>query len=986
MILLACGHCGAKLKVKDELSGRAVRCRKCQHTFTVPYPVEEATVPPQLGGAHMANEATTLSSSQDESILHEARLTETVIEDRQDPEMPDDIFVAGTRYQGEGEIARGGMGAIVRAVDQDIRREVAVKFILNQADERQKTRFIEEAQITGQLEHPNIVPIHQLGVHQDGRCFFSMKMVKGRSLADLLKKQGEPGASATGGGFSLGRLLNIFTNICNALAYAHARNVIHRDLKPANIMIGDFGEVYVMDWGLAKVLGQKSDVDTPFSPGSKNRAARVAAVATNRAADSNLTQAGAIMGTPAYMPPEQALGEAVDQRSDIYSLGAILYEILTLSPPVGRDVDQIAILLRVAEGAIRPPEKQAPERARQGLIPPELSAIALKALAKDPADRYQTVEALQRDIQLFVEGRSVSAKRDTAWELFKKLVKRNKGVSLATAAGLLVLAVVLGLAFYFINQERQEAVAARDKAEDNYQAFLKEQEEKRAANKKSAPAFLRAARLLSGEKQFEDALAQVNLALDYDREQTGAYLLKGQLLLGLERYTQALGPLEAYRKRKQDDPLAVKLVELAARPEPDKGDYLWALYDVFQKQKATPFADRMTHLVEALRGPQIKLQPLYQKRIEAAWPGHGNRLSLDKNGNLKLDLSSTQIRDLSPIKEMKLAILDLRGAPVEDLTPLADMPLTWLNLYGCLALKSLRGLEGMKLTWLNVERDILLSDLQPLSAMPLKWLNLSGCGQVKDLEPLRDTPLENLYMAATGVASLEPLRGMKLKKLTLQNCGYVKDLSPLRGMPLESLHLACYGSPIRDFKPLRGMPLQFLDMGFSAIHDLEVLRGMPLKELHMGACGNVRDLSPLRGMLLTKLTAGPKVKDLEPLRGMPLTDLSLRECSDIKDFGILKDMHLTWLSLAKCTQVRDLEFMRGKKLTHLNIGECTQLEDLTALAGMDLRYISLTPRHVKKGMEILRGMKSLDFIAVERVGQWNPPEFWKLYEKGEFKN
>src|SRR5207302_2137596 len=133
---------------------------------------------------------------------------------------------------------------------------------------------------------------------------------------------------------------------------------------------------------------------------------------------------------------------------DIYSLGAILYEVLTLSPPVGGGDDQLAHLLRVAEGDIKPPEKLAPWRARRGLIPPELSAVALKALAKDPANRYQTVEALQRDIQLYLEGRSVSAKRDSGWELFQKLVKRNKGVSLATTAAVVVLAVVRGFAFY----------------------------------------------------------------------------------------------------------------------------------------------------------------------------------------------------------------------------------------------------------------------------------------------------------------------------------------------------------------------------------------------------------------------------------------------------------------------------------------------------------------------------------------------------------
>src|SRR5262249_51424467 len=169
------------------------------------------------------------------------------------------------RYVVETEIARGGMGAGLRAVDCDIRREVAVKYLLDQADGKKRERFREEAQITGQLEHPNIVPIHELGVDSEKRLFFSMKMVKGRSLADILAAERKDektakkgrfspitglfrGSARKEGDFSQGRLLNIFVNVCNAIAFAHARGVVHRDLKPANIMVGDFGEVYVMDW------------------------------------------------------------------------------------------------------------------------------------------------------------------------------------------------------------------------------------------------------------------------------------------------------------------------------------------------------------------------------------------------------------------------------------------------------------------------------------------------------------------------------------------------------------------------------------------------------------------------------------------------------------------------------------------------------------------------------------------------------------------
>ncbi len=171
----------------------------------------------------------------------------------------------GSRYTIESEIARGGMGAVVRAVDCDIRREVAIKYMLDDSDQGRKARFVEEAQITGQLEHPNIVPIHELGLDADKRLFFAMKLVNGRSLGQIVNELRKQPATAEKT-WPLSRLLNIFVSICHALAYAHSRGVIHRDLKPANIMVGDFGEVYVMDWGLAKVIIRERQ--TPISPTS----------------------------------------------------------------------------------------------------------------------------------------------------------------------------------------------------------------------------------------------------------------------------------------------------------------------------------------------------------------------------------------------------------------------------------------------------------------------------------------------------------------------------------------------------------------------------------------------------------------------------------------------------------------------------------------------------------------------------------------------
>jgi serine/threonine protein kinase len=278
------------------------------------------------------------------------------------------------------------MGAVLRAVDCDIRREVAVKYLLDQADPRKKVRFVEEAQITGQLEHPNIVPIHEVGVDGQGRLFFSMKMVRGRSLQQVLQELRETPRAAQKE-FPLGRLLTVFVNVCHALAYAHSRGVVHRDLKPANIMVGDFGEVYVMDWGLAKVLHRAAPAEPPaaiiqatpsftWAEATEASAVSTPTVQTSRQESDDRTVDGTILGTPLYMAPEQALGNlaAIDQRTDVYALGAILYEMLALQPPIDKQGGSAEILRRVVQGEIvssgfSKGVRSAPSRTRFGRQP-----------------------------------------------------------------------------------------------------------------------------------------------------------------------------------------------------------------------------------------------------------------------------------------------------------------------------------------------------------------------------------------------------------------------------------------------------------------------------------------------------------------------------------------------------------------------------------------------------------------------------------------
>ena len=234
------------------------------------------------------------------------------------------------RFEVHGEIGRGGMGAVLRGRDPALGRDLALKVLLDNhhGDAGVLRRFHEEAQIGGQLQHPGLVPVHELGTDGD-RPFFAMKLVEGRTLAGLLK---ERPSTADG----LPRFLGIFEQVCQAIGYAHSRGVIHRDLKPSNVMVGAFGEVQVMDWGLAKVIGGPSTKSTADTKQNIRTAPGDCAGSESRA--------GSVMGTPAYMPPEQARGEIdhLDHRSDVFGLGAILCEILTGKPPfTGRDANDV---------------------------------------------------------------------------------------------------------------------------------------------------------------------------------------------------------------------------------------------------------------------------------------------------------------------------------------------------------------------------------------------------------------------------------------------------------------------------------------------------------------------------------------------------------------------------------------------------------------------------------------------------------------------
>jgi len=344
---------------------------------------------------------------------------------REEADFPD---LGSSKYLIIHKLGSGGMGTVYLAQDIDLGRKVAVK-VMNAAEQTGAlaARMTREARIVALLEHPSIVPIHDVGSLADGRVFYAMKLVQGSRLDEFA-------SSAT----SLSELLRVFQKVCEAVAFAHARGVIHRDLKPENIMVGPFGEVLVMDWGVAKVLesarGDSPTValDSAAANDVFDDADLVATIPLSSDGGAADTRSGTIIGTPAYMSPEQARGqtELLDPRSDVYSLGAILFFLLTSRAP--------AAFSRQGEsrqGRLRPREIDAK-------IPRAIEAVCLKAMSEPRNQRYGGAEEIASDVVRFLDGQPVSAYRENIFEKAGRWLGKNRFIVLLILAYLIMRVIV----------------------------------------------------------------------------------------------------------------------------------------------------------------------------------------------------------------------------------------------------------------------------------------------------------------------------------------------------------------------------------------------------------------------------------------------------------------------------------------------------------------------------------------------------------------
>ena len=1000
------------------------RAASLEAGLTAAFPADAAVV---LGDAnHSVLKALSKTIHMSRVVLREAAEEgrDPVVRPKS-PEMPDRN--ADSRYQVQGEIARGGMGAILKGRDTDLGRDLAIKVLLDEHKDKPEViqRFVEEAQIGGQLQHPGIAPIYELGQFADKRPFFAMKLVKGVTLSKLLADRAEPSADR-------GRLLGIFEQVCQTMAYAHSRGVIHRDLKPANIMVGAFGEVQVMDWGLAKVLLAGGVADEKKSRALQQGQSIIQTLRSGVGSDppgtpgslGSQTLMGSVMGTPAYMPPEQALGEIdnLDERADVFGLGAILCEILTGKPPyVG--TDGTAVFRQASRGKL----DDCMARLDACWADADLIALTKHCLELEPKKRPRDASALAERVSGYLQSvetklRETELAKVDAQVRAEELRRRQK---LTFTAGVAVAAsLVVGLSASMWQGLRADREANRAKSEERRAVAVLD--ELRA----TAPAFAEQARALAAKEQFREAIAKLDYAVKLRPDAAEYLVATGDLLQCQLKLAEAAA---IYREALRVQPGLARAAasaqlcdELLAAKTREDGkltrESLAKLHLAMQRQQR-PAAELMP--VARLLGEEKKLLVEYwlarlkDLPVSAENPLE-KRLTVREDGRLALDLSDTKVLDL---------------------TPLAGAPLAALNLSQCQELSDLSDLRGLELIELNIS-ETSVTDLTPLGEMQtLEKLDVSN-SRVSDLTALGALRLKALECKRCPISDLNPIRKMPLEALDLHGTR-VSDLSPLIGMPIKNIDLSL--APVLDFSPLAQLPLEKCYLQRNRITDLVVLRGKPLKELVIWGCeharnyevlteiktlellllpatyrdlpvkdyeaiGTLRDLPQLRQLgseIMNRMgyaATGSKdifwqewdreqtffsalrkngiafkfrrhstgtytldirdqpLRDLSILKGMPIIELDLHRCP-FADLTPLHDLKLEKLSITS-DAVADLSPLRGMSIDRLYLNNCSKLTDVSPLTELPLRELYLDGCQKLTDVAALAKIPTLEKVTV----------------------
>ncbi len=923
------------------------------------------------------------------------------------------------KYAIVGGIGVGGMKSIVRASDRDTGRDVAMAEMREEKKKGFSKQFVREARLAANLEHPNIVPVHEIGIKKDGSPYFTMKLVRGENLAYIIDRLDDE-KSFYSKQFNLHHRLRIFIKVCDAIAFAHSRGVIHLDLKPENVQIGEFGEVLVLDWGLAKLIGSQDDEDEPPQDNqTKNPPNDRPLMERIGNGSVEITMDGVIKGTPGYMAPEQVAGKnkEKDERTDIYALGAILYSLLTFQKPVDGDNPQI-MMLNTLEGNIPTPRKRAPDKN----IPKSLEAVVVKALALRKENRYQTVKELSNDIDAFLGGFATSAEKATLLKRLVLMVKRHKALASVVTA-LIAISFVFG-AYVLAEYQRQWG---------NWtEAFSR--------NFTTHSASLDGLIFLNPE---------MNAAVPPWRTDTEGLEMKPMEWMWLDdvairgdckivatiKNTGAPGQLEICLNSEKAPLLAPTFVP---RGYSFQFGAWYGRGDTVSKNSVSQPPD------STVSSPSRYQSGAIHKIVVTRRNG---RISMTVDGE-----ESVSMKDFFPLRGHSLSGVGIRShalstslvslrvyrwALPEATSPLvagdtlleAHLPNEAVAKYLTIAHDStdpeivanafLRAFlaassnniadqnkimrevkahmieqfpsseqtrelleQEVLFLWKNKRFDEALNHMPtvfrtfPHTRVALKIL------QIRHYPLPRNTAQEllawiaktqhvrSINIANLGVTSLEPLSKMKLNAL---NCSRnnIRDLSPLKKMPLHKLR--CDQCGLTSLAPLKGMNLHNLIISGNDIADLSPLKDMPLERLRC-RLNRITDISPLKGAPLMRLECGGNaITSLKPLARAPLVFLGCR-INKIKSLAPLKGMRLFVLDCQR-NPIENISPLAGMPLRELYINGCP-VDNITALKSCPALETLAIPDHCGD-ISFLKTMPMLKFLDTK----WTVPmktakEFW----------
>ncbi|MDF1813448.1 MAG: protein kinase [Verrucomicrobiales bacterium] len=811
-MIFNCPQCRQKLEGDRTLSGSDIACPTCHFHFFIPHQDEDDTVAITPPGTP-------------------APVVETSIEEK---------------YTFHGQIARGGMGIIVSATDKKLNRPVAIKQLAGpEEDPTLVKQLIREAQITARLSHPGIIPIHELGHDAEGRVYYTMKHIRGEPLDKVLEKL-RSGDQTMIEKSPFRRLLIIFSRICDAIGYANEKGIIHRDIKPDNIMLAPYGEYLLIDWGIAKDLNNPAPEDpTPVVSAFRYHP---------EPGDYGATLHGAVFGSPSYMSPEQARGDinSIDARSDVFGLGALLFEILTLSPPYEGETPEEAVksaakreIKRISEIRKEAPDPNIPWPHLNGAeLPESILAVAMKAMRMEPDERYQSAAELRRDIDAYLAGYTTEAENADFLKIMRLAIKRHKATATALAAGFMLSGLAIGVTATMNRLETVKARKAGAEAVEYIEAARKAREQRLLTRLQVAPDYVEMAKLLANRGEEDNALAVARLASEYDP--------------GLTEATALVKALEMHDSIKHGTELPSG-IELEGYPSLA---FLSHHPELLTTGKDTEFPEQtltrlsaayseagLSRLAGQITAGQTARVARYRKELKKAWKGLEiewdlslapamSSLCLDENlQSLFPGLAkwAHEINHDYPGQILHIAIH--QGRKVPDLSILEKLAIESVTFGPGVDCESadLAGLTKCRyLKVLTVENGQ-LSDLSFLHALPLVALRLKGTSPDLDLSPLAGCRTLRVLTGGAGnrFASLSRLPEGQLQIFS----GRVKngDYSPLSEMPLQVFEVK-QGNTSVDLSALASLPLQsFSAKGIDLQKNWQTIASWPLERLSISA-------------------------------------------------------------------------------------------------------------------------------------------------------